>query len=194
MKNRIGETYNSLTIIQDLGINSKCKHRMVKCLCSCGNEKVIRYFDVYTGRTKSCGCRKQSEECRNIYRENTYKLIAEGKISKIDEDTEFRFYLKTIKNRDKKTSITINDLKNQWIKQHGRCAYTNIPLILATHSDYNYPRYMQASIDRINSDFGYEINNIQFVSISCNYAKNAMTHDEMKTFLDIIKFGYENLI
>jgi len=194
MKNRIGETYNSLTIIEDLGVNSKCNHRMVKCLCSCGNEKVIRYFDVYTGRTKSCGCRKQSEECRDIYRKNTYKLIADGKISKIDGDTEFRFYLKAIKNRDKKAIITINDLKNQWTKQHGRCAYTNIPLILATHSDYNYPRYMQASIDRIDSDFGYEIDNVQFVSISCNYAKNAMTHDEMKAFLDIIKFGYENLI
>lgn len=194
MENRIGETYNSLTIIQDLGVDKKCNHRMVRCLCSCGNEKVIRYFDVRTGRTKSCGCLKLTEEYRDISRRNTYKLIAEGKISKIDGDTEFRFYLKTIKGRDKNSTLTINDLRNQWNIQHGKCAYTNIPLILATHSDANYPRYMQASIDRIDSNLGYEIENIQFVSISCNYAKNAMTHDEMKAFLDIIKFGYENLI
>ena len=194
MKNRIGETYNYLTIIEDLGKQKKSNHRMVRCLCSCGNEIITRYFDVYTSRTKSCGCFKQSDEYRRLARENSLKLVEEGKISKIDEDTEFKFYLKSIRSRDKTALLTINDIRNQWQKQHGRCAYTDIPLILATHSDYNFPRFMQASVDRINSDLGYEVGNIQFVSITCNYAKNAMSHDEMKAFVDIIKFGYENLI
>lgn len=50
MKNIIGETYNQLTVIEDLGISKTCRHRMVRCLCSCGNEILVRYFDVKTGR------------------------------------------------------------------------------------------------------------------------------------------------
>lgn len=194
MKNRIGESYNYLTIIEDLGKQRKSNHRMVRCQCSCGNEIVTRYFDVCTSRTKSCGCYKQSDTHRNLARKNSLKLVEEGKISKIDDDTAFRYYIKAIKSRDKKSSIAIIDLRNQWETQNGRCAYTNIPLILATHSDYNYPKFMQASVDRIDSNLGYEVSNIQFVSITCNYAKNSMSHDEMKAFIDIIKFGYENLI
>jgi len=194
MKNRIGETYNYLTIVEDLGKQRTSNHRMVRCSCLCGNEIITRYFDVYTNRTKSCGCIKQSDDYKQRMRDISLKLVEEGKICKIDEDTEFKFYLKSIRSRDKTASVTINDVRNQWQKQHGRCAYTDIPLILATHSEYNYPRFMQASVDRIDSNLGYEVGNIQFVSITCNYAKNSMSHDEMKTFIDIIKFGYENLI
>lgn len=200
MKNIIGETYNQLTVIEDLGINKSNKNhlRIIKCKCSCGNMTTTNYRDVKRGHTRSCGCFRKSEEVLEKLSLHGKKMQQLGKLNigynRVDDDTKFRYYIKQIKRRQKSSALTIEDLRIQWNIQQGVCVYTNIPLILANHTDYDYPRFMQASVDRINSDLGYEVGNIQFVSITCNYAKNAMTHDEMKTFIDIIKFGYENLI
>lgn len=200
MKNIIGETYNQLTIIEDLGIERKRSNslRMIKCRCSCGNTTTTNYRDIKKGHTKSCGCYRKSDEVLeklSLHGKEMYKL---GNLNigffREDEETKFRYYIKQIKRRQKNSKLTISDLRQQWEIQKGCCAYTNIPLILATHSDYDYPRFMQASVDRIDSNLGYEVGNIQFVSITCNYAKNAMSHDETKAFIDIVKFGYENLI
>lgn len=177
MKNIIGETYNQLTVIEDLGIKkaNSSSLRMIKCNCTCGNVTTTNYKDIKSGHTKSCGCLHKP-------------------FNRSDEDSEFRYYLKMIKGRNKSYNVSIDDLRKQWAIQHGKCVYTNIPLILATHTEYNHPKFMQASIDRIDSKKGYEVGNIQFVSAACNFAKNSMSHDEMKAFIDIIKFGYENLI
>lgn len=50
----IGKTFNRLTVLEQL---PKTRERtMLRCLCSCGNERIIDKSDVKMGRTKSCGC------------------------------------------------------------------------------------------------------------------------------------------
>jgi hypothetical protein len=44
----------------------------------------------------------------------------------------------------------------------------------------------RASLDRIDSSKGYIKGNIQFISITCNYAKSDMSHEEMLTFCETI--------
>ena len=51
--NRVGETFNALTIIKELG------HDKVICRCNlCGNTKEMRKSKVVLGEVKSCGCLK----------------------------------------------------------------------------------------------------------------------------------------
>jgi len=94
---------------------------------------------------------------------------------------------KAFKDRSKKIlEITIDDLINQWDKQNGICVYTGVRLTLpSAHRKNN--RLYTASLDRIDSDKGYEVGNIQFVSIIANVAKGVSTHEEMIEFCNIIK-------
>jgi hypothetical protein len=86
-------------------------------------------------------------------------------------------------------SITLEDLEEIWNKQNGLCAYTKLPLVLVTHTNprKDVPKWNLASVDRIDSSKGYEKDNIQFVSVTINYAKNNMSHDDMIKFLHFIK-------
>lgn len=71
-KIEIGQRYDRLKIIEDLGVlpykSSGRKFRTYRCLCDCGN--IIDLPGVYIGRAwKSCGC---------LQRESREKVIAPG--------------------------------------------------------------------------------------------------------------------
>lgn len=58
----IGEKYNSLTVIENMGHNAK-HEAIYKCRCDCGREKIIRKKDFARGFTKSCGeCKKDKTD------------------------------------------------------------------------------------------------------------------------------------
>jgi hypothetical protein len=51
----IGQAFTRFTVIEEAGYG-KHRQRLVKCRCSCGNEKVIDVNKLKSGHTKSCGC------------------------------------------------------------------------------------------------------------------------------------------
>ena len=51
----IGNVYNELTVIDDLGTNFKDNARVIVCECSCGNIKKYSANSVKRGNAKSCG-------------------------------------------------------------------------------------------------------------------------------------------
>jgi len=106
-----------------------------------------------------------------------------------DSLTVFRKHFNRTKARNKKKEseiskvLTLQDIKNQWENQDGKCAYTGIPMIhIGKKKD---PR--QASLDRIDSSKGYEKNNIHFVCLSINLAKIDFSDKVFKSFLNDIK-------
>ena len=103
--------------------------------------------------------------------------------SEKDEFSPFRTHLRRSKRRKHDSTITLQDLKEQWDKQNGRCAYTNVKLEHV--GDHNH----QASLDRIDSSKGYIKGNIQWTSVTCNHAKNGMAHDGMVEFLNCVRGG-----
>ena len=50
-----GETFGRLTVLKRHG-SSKCKKAMWKCVCECGNTKIIQGSSIRHGLTRSCGC------------------------------------------------------------------------------------------------------------------------------------------
>ena len=53
-----GKRYGRLTVLERAEGKGRCKWR---CLCSCGNEVVVRGYNLKNGNTQSCGCLKREK-------------------------------------------------------------------------------------------------------------------------------------
>ena len=89
----------------------------------------------------------------------------------------YGYYLKQCKKENPATDVTTEYLKEIF---NNKCAYTNIPIKLRTLTETIINPVNTASIDRIDSKLPYIKGNIQFVSLSVNYAKNR--YDEKYIF------------
>jgi hypothetical protein len=67
-----------------------------------------------------------------------------------------------------------------WNNQKGKCALTNITLILRNDEKI---KPNTASLDRIDSSIGYVKGNVQFVAYSINLAKVDFDNQEFIDFL-----------
>lgn len=136
-----------------------------------------------------------SPRCRRIYY-NRGKVTGQAKR---DDLTPFRwflsiskarFYPSQIKRNRKRLdyNLTLIDLHDQWEVQRGRCPYTGWKLILPKNSSgWNGERSIKrASLDRRESSKGYTPENIQFVSIMANYAKNNFSEQELIEFCNAV--------
>ena len=109
-----------------------------------------------------------------------------------DAFTGFRYYLRKAKERHPTSNMTLEDVKEQWRKQEGLCAYTGIPLNLQEDNWVKanlrtVKEYTLASLDRIDSSKPYDKDNIQFVSLSINLMKRTMTDADTKELIALIK-------
>jgi hypothetical protein len=134
---------------------------------------------------KCCGTDNHSH-LNNYVKENVKYILPFTK-GRRDQFTGLREHFRRVKKRHHEYNIDLNDLLEQWNNQNGICVYSGVKLV---HPNENGNNINTASLDRIDSNLGYVKGNIQFISMSCNYAKNNMTHDEMLEFIELI---YESI-
>ena len=89
--------------------------------------------------------------------------------------------------RNIKFEIDIDDLWNQFEKQNGKCALSKLDLKFPFFGER--PTAQTASLDRINSDIGYIINNIQWLHKDVNKMKWEL---EQEKFINLCKLISEN--
>lgn len=176
----IGKTFGSLKPIKYLG-KDKHSHAVFLCACHCGNTKQVLGNSLINGNTKSCGCkaRKRGKE---------HKLYAGY------EEIRAEYWgrvLRGARERNIPVTITIQQAWDIFLKQNRRCALSGE--ILHFPSTRKTSKYSTASLDRIDSYKGYEINNVQWIHKSLNTMKMNMLEPE---FLDWCKkiTIYRNLI
>lgn len=104
-------------------------------------------------------------------------------------------FLRRIKRRQKANPIkysysdlTVEYLIDLWNNQEGKCAYTKADLVLPSYKEYKLTNHnYKASLDRINSNSGYVIGNVQFVSFTVNNLKSNMSEEDVFEFIKLIK-------
>lgn len=104
--------------------------------------------------------------------------------NRLDEFSPFRVYLKVAKQHQgsKQLTITVEDLKRVWERQNGRCVYTHKQMLLPRTIADHKREMTRASLDRIDSKKGYTPDNVQFVCMAVNFAKNNFTDSEVREF------------
>jgi hypothetical protein len=93
------------------------------------------------------------------------------------------------KNKNLDFNLTLDFLKYLWNKQCGKCALSNIDMTSVFFSG-RVPT--NVSIDRIDSNKGYIMDNIQLVCMACNQMKNDLTKEELYKFCKNIVETYES--
>jgi hypothetical protein len=87
----------------------------------------------------------------------------------------------------KQYDITLEDLKVQWEKQHGICPYTGWTMKRPVNSTVRRSVSPDsASVDRIDSSKGYTKDNIQFICLMAQYAKNTFQEADVLKFCEAV--------
>lgn len=137
----------------------------VKCTCGSNIEEYIPKSHI---DKSNIGCCK----CSRFHTSKGYELIS----------GEFWSLIKSgATKRNIEFNITIKEAWDLYLKQDRRCALTNLSIDfeeVCTHTkEPNTVNNRTASLDRINSDLGYILPNIQWVHKDINIMKNRYSQD-----------------
>jgi hypothetical protein len=163
----IGKKFGRYTILEK--INKK-----YLCLCECGAKKEVYFSHLKNNEIVSCGCYFKEMD-QNQY--SQWKGF--GEIS----GSYWYSIMNGAKRRNINFELTLKSTWDQFIKQDHRCALTGEKIYFAR----NYKRkslQQTASLDRINSNLGYQIDNIQWIHKKINTIKRDY---EEKHFLQICR-------
>lgn len=167
--------FNKLQVIKIVqkpkNIKSKQRSTWWLCKCECGNEKIVRSTELIRGDTKSCGCLRKFENSQN------YKGV--GKLAQ----SKFSHIKYCAEKRQIEFNITIQYAWDLFLKQKGRCFYSNLEIDLQTR---NTKGGMTASLDRIDSKKGYVVGNVMWIHKDINVMKNKFTMNHFIYLCDLI--------
>ena len=159
VKDLASQTFGSLIVLERVNNDRFGKSRW-NCKCSCGRTKVIHTSSLTRGLTKTCGY------CERVNFKG-YKTISGA-------------YFRTIKEganaRELEFNITIEDIYNIWTTQNGKCALSGVNIFFATNQD---KALQTASVDRIDNQKGYTIDNIQIIHKRLNRIKSVLDNEEL---------------
>lgn len=150
------------------------------CLCECGTEKVYSSDHLTRKKlpVKSCGCSKFiSGEAHRDWKGH----------KGISGDWWYNHVLRERKQRTRKqipVTVTKEEAWDLFLKQEMKCALSGLPIEINGNSRNN-----TASIDRIDSSRGYELDNIQWVHKDVNFMKRTYSQEY---FIDLCKKIAEN--
>lgn len=114
------------------------------------------------------------------YRESTVRTFLSKKMSYIRKRKRG-----DIANDTFNVRVTLDHLVELWDSQGGRCALTGKKM------EHKFGSPFTVSLDRIDSNFGYFVGNVQLVCQAANFAKNSFLNEE---FLRFWKYDSEDAV
>jgi len=169
--NEIGNRYGRLVVIGEAGKTPQGQYRW-KCLCDCGNEKVVRGVHLRDERTKSCGC---------ISRERVILPFGQAAFNQL-----FLHCKHSAKRRDLSFELTKEDFS---FLTKMNCHYCGIIPAQIKYKKKGNGVYIYNGLDRVDNNKGYILGNVVPCCGICNSMKRVMTTSEFREhLLRIIKY------
>jgi hypothetical protein len=101
----------------------------------------------------------------------------------------FDGYILHLIKKDGRRDLTLDQMKEVFKKQKGLCALSGVPLTCIKIPN-SKKVHTNLSIDRIDSDKGYELDNIQLVCAIVNIMKSSLTMEEFKWWIQTLSKGF----
>jgi len=165
--------------------------KTVTLVCETCNEEFEKSKGEYNRRKRlgknkfycslSCSA-KSPENLKHIVENKSDFPIWEHSHNRRDELSPFRETFRRLKNRDKEVTVTLESLKEIWDSQKGICPLTGWTLELPTQSKNYKLKLRTASLDRIDNSKGYAVDNVRFVSVMFNLARNQFSDEDVIEF------------
>jgi hypothetical protein len=172
VKDRTGQKFGKLTAIKFVKTNYK-GHAIWLFSCDCGGEKEVEANRVACGNTTSCGCR-----------------LLEGQYDTI-ENMAFRQHKQNSKYRKYEWFLTLEE----YLKiARTPCAYCGK---FSTRKNYATGATLNLnSVDRINNEPYYRVENCQSVCFAHQRLKSSFSHEDfLNNCFEIVNFlGRQNEI
>lgn len=174
--NLLCKKFGRLKVIKEYNLS---KNGAWVCVCKCGKEKIVKADHLLNGSTKSCGCLSHDLKWKGC-----------GEIS----GNYWNNVKRHAKCRQLKLTITIEDAWNQFLRQNRKCALTGLPLTFYTNAK-DKSQSQTASLDRIDSGKGYDIENIQWIHKKIQKMKWDLEEQEFISFCQlVVDFKNERLL
>lgn len=167
--NMSGKVFGNLTVLEDH--IKKGNNYYWLCECWCGIRKRIFAGSLTSGNSKTCGCGLKKE--KHLNGQWTGHMEISGTI--------WGVIRRNAVARNLEFSISIEESYNLYLKQNRMCAISGLPI------SFKSPR--TASLDRINSNIGYNIENVQWINADINRMKWDFSQEY---FLKMCKLISEN--
>lgn len=178
----INKKYGKLQPIKRINMQYKGKTRAGwLCSCDCGNVVKIREDSIISGRTNTCGCGVGLIGNKSPKWEG-YEEISGSHLLKIKRGAA---------KRSIKFNISIEDIWDKFIQQNRKCKLTNLDIYFAKTSRDKFRNETTASLDRIDSNLDYDIDNVQWVHRDINKMKWELKEDY---FVQMCGLVYKNLL
>lgn len=161
-----GSIYGSFEVLSSDPIRIKSGYAY-KVKCSCGNILIKPVSELVRNFRKGC------KKCCGVKGEKNHLWKGFGQVpytyySQIKHGAESRNIL---------FNLTIENISNIFEKQEGKCALSSQPISFKFHT---------ASLDRIDSEEGYNISNVQFIHKDINLMKNDLDEDYFLVLCSLI--------
>ena len=153
----INKMFGYLTVISYIETN-KNRNKVWLCQCVCGKTTKATTKVLRNGHTTSCGCKQHKKGAESVFFKG-FKDISGSRWYEIRHGA---------RSRNLSFNITKEDVWYIFTNQNQKCKLTGLPVSFLDNS---------ASVDRINNDVGYEVNNIQIVHKDTNAMRSNYTID-----------------
>jgi hypothetical protein len=141
------------------------------CRCECGEERAVRGTHLSTEASKSCGCLSKWSDDPKLA--TAYKVY---KNSYADGDISFKEFLELSQGNCYYCNLPPSNIMNRYKwKDRGTNKFA------VDNGDFIYN-----GLDRIDSSQPHTKNNVVSCCATCNYAKNDMSIEEFKQWLNRI--------
>jgi hypothetical protein len=150
----------------------------------CGETKSINNF--YESQ-RSLKCKNCTLQITREYKKEKRKILEFRKSEGIKQkERRVRLWQNTLihdSKRGKKHPLTVKDINEMYEKQNGLCYWFNVPLIPSNNS--KHPQ--QPSLDRLDRNKGYTIDNVVLTCYSANIGRNENSVEDWESFIKVLK-------
>jgi predicted small metal-binding protein len=183
---RTNKRYGRLIAKEHRGKDHRGKHLWL-CSCDCGNKKIVTSDNLSSGKSKSCGCLKVEFLHKSG---NQFGVYADR------QDAMLRVQYSHLKRRHNTKNMTgevISLLKFKELSKSS-CSYCGTPYsrVIKDRHERMLGKKMSEEIleingiDRVDSAYGYTIENSVPCCSQCNFSKRALSKEEFLEWVNKI--------